>query len=142
LFSVISNLNLFVSLINSISHNYEISFERNHKGGVPLVVATVEYQSLCLLVDICSNTNVITSEFLPKLNNYKEISLILWHIKNIIFLKKIFISFIKKKKIVVKQTRTQILQCVPLSILWNPLTILPWILPLISLITLLRIIFL
>jgi len=71
--SATSNLNPSITLVNNISHNYESHSKEITEDELAMVTATVEYKPARLLIDTCSNINVITSEFQAKLKNYKKV---------------------------------------------------------------------
>ena len=71
--SATSNLDPSVTIVNNIEHNYESRSKEISDEELAMISVKVENQTARLLVDTCSNINVITSEFLNKLTNYEKV---------------------------------------------------------------------
>jgi len=75
--SATSNLNPSITLVNNISLNNESHSKEITEDELVMVTATFEDKPARLLIDTCSNINVITSEFLAKLKNYRKLDSVL-----------------------------------------------------------------
>ena len=71
--SALSNLEPSITLINNIDHNYISTSKNVDEDVLAMVLATVGNSRERLLLDTCSNLNVVTEEFLSSLENYKII---------------------------------------------------------------------
>jgi len=73
--SAISNFNPSITLVNNIDHDYNPKPPKVNNEDLAMVRAEVDNVSARLLIDTCSNLNVVTKEFLSKINNYTEVGL-------------------------------------------------------------------